>query len=105
MTETTAVYAASVCARHCVRRASGLVLTRYSETGRVRDMEVMIMTVSDQTINNLSVQGTQGCVERASSRQRRLSSRRVFSAPEDMPARKRSWPPGRPLHTPASDYR
>src|SRR5260221_11991647 len=26
-------------------------------------------------------------------RQGRLTSRRIFSAPEDMPARKRSWPP------------
>src|SRR5205823_11820466 len=43
--------------------------------------------------------GTQGCVERASSRQRRLSSRRVFVADsKDMPPRKRALPPGRPLH-------
>src|SRR5256885_414074 len=41
----------------------------------------------------------QGHVERAFSRQRRLSSRRgLATGLKDMPARERAWPPGRPLH-------
>jgi len=68
------------------------------ETG-VRDMEVTITTVSEQTMNNLSVQVRKGALSGLPSRQRRLSSRRVFVADsKDMPARKRALPPGRPLH-------
>jgi len=61
-------------------------------------MKVMVTPVSEQTLTNLSVQ-VRKAVERASSRQRRLSSRRVFVADsKDMPARKRAWPPERLLH-------
>jgi hypothetical protein len=58
-------------------------------------MEVMVTPVSEQTMNNLSVQVRKG-VERAFSRQRRLSSRRGPGVEiKDMPARERALPPGK----------